>query len=69
MLVEKLIPYAEEIMVVAPTYEQSAQSHSLTVRRGIKLTNHEPLLDGIKTYSIDGPTDCVKFAYKHLNMI
>lgn len=67
LLVEKLIPYAEEIMVVAPTYEQSAQSHSLTVRRGIKLTNHEPLLDGIKTYSIDGsPADCVKFAYNHL---
>ena len=67
LLVEKLIPYAEEIMVVAPTYEQSAQSHSLTVRRGIKLTNHEPLLERIKTYSIDGsPEDCVKFAYKHL---
>lgn len=67
LLVEKLIPYASELLVVAPTYEQSAQSHALTVKRGLKLTTYDNLFPNIKAYSIDGsPADCVKFARKHL---
>lgn len=67
LLVEKLIPYAKELVVVAPTFEQSAQSHALTVKRGLKLTTHPDFFPNIKAYSIDGsPADCVKFARKSL---
>lgn len=51
-------------MVVAPTIEQSATSHALTLRRGLNKIKHTDMFDKVSTYSIDGsPADCVKFAF------
>ncbi len=53
---------SEDIWVVAPDVEQSAASHSLTLRRPLR---ERKLAD--KRYSIDGtPTDCVLMAMKYL---
>lgn len=46
------------VVVVAPDSEQSASSHSLTVRRPLRIYKHSET-----EYSIDGtPTDCVMMA-------
>lgn len=67
-LVQKLLKYDYEIMIVAPTIEQSASSHALTLRRGLNKIKHPDMFKGIPTYSIDGsPADCVKFAYHALS--
>jgi 5'-nucleotidase len=53
---------SDDVWVVAPESEQSATSHSLTLRRPLR----ERKLDD-KRYSIDGtPTDCVLMAMKYL---
>ena len=51
ILVEKAQKYGE-VFVVAPLHEQSAKSHSICVRKGIKIeeSNYFP---GIKTYIVD----------------
>lgn len=52
-----------EVTVVAPSGNRSGFSHSLTVRRPMKLNrNCEGYNQGINVYSLDGtPADCVKF--------
>ncbi|MCZ4282625.1 5'/3'-nucleotidase SurE [Kiloniella laminariae] len=53
---------SDNVWVVAPEVEQSAASHSLTLRRPLR----ERKL-GDQRYSIDGtPTDCVLMAIKYL---
>ncbi|WP_421783578.1 5'/3'-nucleotidase SurE [Kiloniella litopenaei] len=53
---------SDDIWIIAPESEQSASSHSLTLRRPLR----ERKL-GDKRYSIDGtPTDCVLMAMKYL---
>lgn len=48
-----------DVLVVAPDSNRSVCSHSLTIRKGITLT--EKIGRGYKAYSIDGfPVDCVK---------
>ena len=50
------------VLVVAPSGNRSAVSHSLTLSKTIKLdkVNH---IDGVNAYSLSGtPADCVKFA-------
>jgi 5'-nucleotidase len=62
-LVIRLKKYAKEIMIVAPTREKSAVSHSITIRRGLKLHQLPDLVEGVPTYSVEGtPADCVKVA-------
>lgn len=61
ILVEKAQKYGE-VFVVAPLHEQSAKSHSICVRKGIKIeeSNYFP---GLKTYIVDStPADCVRYA-------
>jgi 5'-nucleotidase len=49
---------AREVWVVAPEEEQSAASHSLTIRRPLRLRELSP-----RRYAVDGtPTDCVMLA-------
>lgn len=63
--IKLLVKYAKkygEVIVVAPTSEQSAKSHSIEIRKGIsvKKTN---TFEGIDCYSVDStPADCVRFA-------
>ena len=61
ILMEKAKKYGD-VMVAAPLYEQSAKSHSICVRRGIKITESDCFL-GIKTYVVDStPADCIRYA-------
>ena len=55
-LLEKVLaPLVGEIWVVAPETEQSATSHSLTLRRPLRIRNVSE-----HRFAIDGtPTDCV----------
>ena len=47
-----------DVIVVAPTREQSAQSHAITLDRPLRHIEHEPTI-----HSIDGtPADCVYLA-------
>jgi 5'-nucleotidase len=47
-----------DVIVVAPTREQSAQSHSITIHRPLRHIEHEP-----SVHSVDGtPADCVYIA-------
>ncbi len=53
---------AREVWVVAPENEQSAASHSLTLRRPLRLRKLGP-----RRYAVDGtPTDCVLLAVNQL---
>lgn len=69
ILVQKLLPYAESIVVVAPSTEKSAASQSLTIRKPITLEILPDIIPGIKTYAIDAnPADCVIFASRALKI-
>ncbi len=68
ILVEHLIKYYNDIIVVAPTNEQSAVSHKINISTPITLIKEKEIVEGIPTYSIDStPADCVKFAKLTLN--
>jgi 5'-nucleotidase len=51
-----------DVWVIAPSEEQSGASHSLTLRRPLRIEKLRP-----KRYAIDGtPTDCVLLGIKHI---
>lgn len=53
---------SNDVWVVAPETEQSATSHSLTLRRPLRTRRHDP-----QRFSVDGtPTDCVLAAHHHI---
>ena len=53
---------SKDVWVVAPESEQSATSHSLTVRRPLRLRKAGP-----RRYTVDGtPTDCVVIALRQV---
>lgn len=52
-----------DVIVVAPKNEQSAKSHSITLRSGIECKKID-IFEGIDAYYLDSsPADCVRFAY------
>jgi len=52
-----------EVVVVAPDREQSAISAAITLHQPLQCTEVEPLVAGIKAYSVTGtPSDCVIMA-------
>jgi 5'-nucleotidase len=52
----------KEVWIGAPEEEQSGASHSLTLRRPLRIRELEP-----RRFAIDGtPTDCVLLAVKHI---
>ncbi len=54
--------FSSDVWVVAPEIEQSGSSHSLTLRRPLRIRRISE-----RRYSVDGtPTDCVLLAVKHL---
>lgn len=56
ILKKHLEKYAE-VYTVAPLHEQSAKSHSITIRKLFHIEKYDD-----KTYAVDGtPADCVKF--------
>jgi 5'-nucleotidase len=62
-LLEKVVrSLCPDVWVVAPEREQSGASHSLTLRRPLRIRKF-----GAKRFVIDGtPTDCVLLAIKHV---
>lgn len=63
LLVQKLLPYAKTITVVAPLTEKSATSHSINIKTGITYVTLDDIYPGVKTYAIEAsPADCVLFA-------
>lgn len=53
---------SKDVWVVAPETEQSAASHSLTIRRPLRIRKIKD-----KCFAVDGtPTDCVMLAVQHL---
>jgi 5'-nucleotidase len=53
---------AKDVWVVAPETEQSAASHSLTLRRPLRIRRVAP-----RRFAVDGtPTDCVLLAVNHI---
>ncbi len=56
-LLKKHLEKFMEVYVVAPLHEQSAKSHSITIRKLFQIKKIDD-----KTYAVDGtPADCVKF--------
>ena len=54
---------SKDVWVVAPESEQSATSHSLTLRRPLRVQRLGP-----RRFSVDGtPTDCVLLAQKKVD--
>jgi 5'-nucleotidase len=54
------------LIVVAPAFEKSATSHSISLNTKLRVLEFEE--DGINHYSVDGtPADCVKFAVAELS--
>lgn len=67
LLAKKALRYGE-VIIVAPEFEQSAKSHAIAIRRGLKYQKIADLVLGIKTYMLDStPADCVRFARYFLN--
>ena len=65
-LEEAALAVSDEVSVVAPTQEHSAQSHAITVREPI-LVNELQSQANLIRYSIQGtPTDCVRLAILEL---
>lgn len=57
-----------DVIIVAPSEERSASSHSITLRNDLIV--REEKLEGIKSkaYSITGtPADCTKFALTNID--
>jgi 5'-nucleotidase len=53
---------SDDVWVVAPETEQSATSHSLTLRRPLRVRKLDP-----KRFAVDGtPTDCVLAAHRNI---
>ena len=68
-LVEELYKYTKNIIVIAPSSETSAVSHSITLRRGLLLKEEPSIYKDIKTYSVNGsPADCVSVGISYLNI-
>jgi 5'-nucleotidase len=62
LLVKVARDLGADVWVVAPEQEQSGASHSLTVRRPLRLREV-----GLQRYVVDGtPTDCILIAVKRL---
>ncbi|MCB9688908.1 MAG: 5'/3'-nucleotidase SurE [Alphaproteobacteria bacterium] len=61
-LTSKLSRSEDEVWVVAPATEQSAQSHSLTMHRPLRVIRH-----GERRFAVTGtPADCIYLALHHV---
>lgn len=55
-----------EVVVVAPDYQRSGASHSITLDRPLKV-GQVNLCQGVQAYQVNGsPVDCVKLGIEHL---
>lgn len=58
-----------KVTVVAPSSQQSAISHGLTIYEPFEITKLDNIFDDINSYRVGGkPADCVKVATQFLNL-
>lgn len=63
LLAEALLRQGHQLLVIAPLSEKSACSHSLSIRKPMRLIRQER---PYPAYALDGtPADCVKFMHLH----
>jgi 5'-nucleotidase len=56
-----------DVLVVAPSHEQSGAGTSFTYRRELKVEQVEPRVEGVRAYHVDGtPSDCVTVGLRRL---
>src|SRR5581483_3945161 len=56
-----------DVLVVAPTQEQSGAGTSFTYRRELTVQEVEPRVAGVRAFSLDGtPSDCVTVGLRRL---
>lgn len=56
-----------EVTIVAPDSQRSAMSHSLTLKRNIKVWQVDFPIDGVKAYACDGnPADCIRLGIMNI---
>lgn len=68
-LVKEIYKYTKNIVVVAPSSESSAVSHSITLRDGMKLDRVKSIYKDVETYSLSGkPADCVSVGLIYLQL-
>lgn len=64
-ILAKAASHYGRVFVSAPLYEQSAKSHSITVRGPMEIRTLEPLLGSVKTIAVAGtPADSVRAGLK-----
>ncbi len=67
LLVEKAKKYGE-VVVVAPLKQQSAKSHSIEIKKAIRVEEVDCFAN-VKAYAVDStPADCVRFALYGLKL-
>lgn len=68
-LVKEIYKYTKNIVVVAPSSESSAVSHSITLRDGMKLDRVKSIYKDVETYSLSGkPADCISVGLIYLQL-
>ena len=68
ILTREIYKFTKDILVIAPKEENSAVSHKLSIRSGIKVVKEKPIYEDVCTYSVEGtPADCVKYGIVGLN--
>lgn len=68
-LVEEIYKFTKDIVVIAPKFNSSAVSHSITLKDGLKLVKEESIYKDVLTYSLTGnPADCVSVGIVYLKL-
>ncbi|MBE6131010.1 MAG: 5'/3'-nucleotidase SurE [Erysipelotrichaceae bacterium] len=69
ILVEEIYKFTKDIIVIAPKYNSSAVSHSITLKDGLKLVKEESIFKNVLTYSLTGsPADCISVGIVYLKL-
>ncbi|MXY85265.1 MAG: 5'/3'-nucleotidase SurE, partial [Chloroflexi bacterium] len=65
-LAEAVLDFAD-VLVVAPAFNQSGMSASVTLRQDLETERAHSLLDGVDAWQVNGtPTDAVLHGIRHL---
>lgn len=68
-LVEEIYKFTKDVVVIAPKYNSSAVSHSITLKEGLKLVKEDSIYKDVLTYSLTGsPADCVSVGIVYLKL-
>ncbi len=69
ILVKQIYKFTKNVVVIAPKFNSSAVSHSITLKDGMKLEKISSIYKDVETYSLTGtPADCVSVGIVYLNL-